>query len=66
MSKEKEVSVTVIYPITFTLNIDRNKLNDDEYVESKQNEALDKADQYMQSSSPKPLIHDSDCPELID
>jgi len=66
MSKGKEISITVIYPVTFTLKIEKSKLNDDEYIEAKREEALNMADQFMQSSPPKPLIHECECEELID
>ena len=62
----KKVKVTVVYPITVEIEIDLTKINDPHYVFEKQNEAKDLADKIFDSSSIDPIIHYSDCLELIE
>ena len=62
----KEVYCTVSYPVGVYINIDENRLGDEEYVENIQNEICDAADKVMETSPPKPVITDSNIDELIE
>lgn len=58
--------VTVIYPVTVEIDFDQRKADDEDYLEEKRDEAKNLADQYIQSSPPRPVIHEADIDELIE
>lgn len=64
--------VQVIYPIAIDtkalgIKIDKKRLNDDDYVQELQNKIKDAADQVIQTSGIKPVIHRcEECKELVE
>lgn len=58
--------MTVIYPISVEVDFDESRRGDEEYLEQKREEAKDLSEKILESSTIKPVIHDSSEPELIE
>ena len=60
------VWMTVIYPVNVEVEFDTKRFEDDDYIESKQEEAKDLADNILTTSTIKPVIHAAQWDELVE
>ncbi len=62
----KQITATIMYPVTISMVIDENRLDDDDYIEKIKDLLIEQADYVLQTSTIRPFIHYCDAAELID
>jgi len=64
-----KVWVSITYPVRVEIEFDKRRVDDDDYIEQKQDEACEKAFRFLDDNPASPrdfVIHDSEIPELIE
>jgi hypothetical protein len=61
-----KIFVSVIFPVEVEIEFDENKNDDMDYIYEKQEEAKDIASNIIETSTIKPYIHNSSCPDMIE
>ena len=61
-----KVQLTVVFPVEVEIDVDVTKLNDDDYICQKRDEAKNIASKIIEPSTIKPIIHNADCSACSD